>query len=540
MDRHARKRTGRPRLVGGITYSVGMARSRVEWLFVAAMAVSACSASERGEVVTESPAADSAATESTESAGGNVGWSVSTLGEPPVDAGVETAVDTNGTTVVVSSNQGALVAWFDDGDGLTPASVDQADDASAEELLSFSGVESTSAGFVVVGSGLPGFEPQVWRSTDGTSWAQLETVGFNGPAEVNSITRVGDDVVVGGTLRDGDNGESGGFEPVVWRTDDLVTWSRVRLAADVEGWVSEIVSTQSGLMAFGSQNNVGAIWRSTDDGSTWERDEVAARTFGRRDWAVMDTAVLRDMVVAVGWSMEGEHPLLAYSLDGGVTWTRPDTAALRSDGVRVVRDVEVVRGAFWALTSSAFDASGDADRCYEDIELCERAPKPVVLRSDDGVRWDELDLDAIESGDLYQFDAVVGTDDRVSLVGVADDLKAWTWSSADLPPVRATSERPPESETPLVKWGAELTIGELVRFPLYTHCGIDVLGQFNDNYWYLAATPEGSTEIDWPTTDQTILGVMTLIDADTIEYRTPAGELIGVYEPSDVEPPGCA
>ena len=37
----------------------------------------------------------------------------------------------------------------------------------------------------------------------------------------------------------------------------------------------------------------------------------------------------------------------------------------------------------------------------------------------------------------------------------------------------------------------------------------------------------------------TIFGFATLVDENTIEYTIADGEVIGVYEPSDEQPPGC-
>lgn len=43
----------------------------------------------------------------------------------------------------------------------------------------------------------------------------------------------------------------------------------------------------------------------------------------------------------------------------------------------------------------------------------------------------------------------------------------------------------------------------------------------------------------WPVAAQTIFGMVTLIDAGTIDYSIPGGEVIAIYEASDEDPPGC-
>ena len=76
---------------------------------------------------------------------------------------------------------------------------------------------------------------------------------------------------------------------------------------------------------------------------------------------------------------------------------------------------------------------------------------------------------------------------------------------------------------------------------------MDLLGGFNDTWWYLADATEGTADTGsgrrapdhWPTAGQSILGLITLTTADRIEYSIPGGEVIAVYEPSGKQPPGC-
>ncbi len=103
---------------------------------------------------------------------------------------------------------------------------------------------------------------------------------------------------------------------------------------------------------------------------------------------------------------------------------------------------------------------------------------------------------------------------------------------------------PPTDDGPrFVRWDAELTVGETVRFPLYTHCGIGYLAAFNDRHWYLdgseSGLPSPASEDAWPMAQESVLGLVTLVDDTTIEYSLPSGEVIGRYVASDVEPFGC-
>lgn len=79
---------------------------------------------------------------------------------------------------------------------------------------------------------------------------------------------------------------------------------------------------------------------------------------------------------------------------------------------------------------------------------------------------------------------------------------------------------------------------------------MDHLGELNGVRWELADAPAGDQpEIgagdpipeDWPVVGQSILGYVTLVGPDRIEYSLEDGEVIGVYEPmpEGAPVPGC-
>lgn len=469
-------------------------------------------------------------------------WSESILGAPISNSPLSTAVGDAGV-VAVSSASDELVAWFDDGTGLVQAEVDDAGLMPESEFVSVGGVTALDVGFAAVGHSFPAFDPLMWRSDDGSTWKLSDHVGLDGPVEFRTVASTGSTTVIGGAVLDGSDPISGRFSPAVWTTEDLRSWTRVDLEMQAEARVMSLISTPSGLLAFVSSDNAGgSIWRSDDGGLTWERDQANSDALGLRRWVVFDTAVHRDVVVAVGWSMEGERPLLASSSDGGSTWVSTNTADFRADGIRVIRTVAVVDGRFWASTFRAFDSSVDVDRCYQDLSLCDdNRAEVVVLESSDGSSWGELDLHGLESDGPYEFDAIVAAGEHVSLIGADDgDLVSWTWSEGTELGLREPAPKRPAVEIPLVEWGTDLAVGELRRYPLYIHCGIDVLGNFNGTYWSLHEVPSGAArEADWPVAQQTIFGHVMLTDSDTIEYQMPDGQVIGIYRPSNAEPVGC-
>lgn len=93
-----------------------------------------------------------------------------------------------------------------------------------------------------------------------------------------------------------------------------------------------------------------------------------------------------------------------------------------------------------------------------------------------------------------------------------------------------------------VRWDAQLDVGETVRFPLSTHCGIGYLADFNDRHWYLdvdAGSPEVTVHDEGvPMVRESVPGLATLVDEETIGYTLPT-ELVAVSTASDEEPPPC-
>jgi hypothetical protein len=170
----------------------------------------------------------------------------------------------------------------------------------------------------------------------------------------------------------------------------------------------------------------------------------------------------------------------------------------------------------------------------------------MLLHSVDGTAWSDVELAALGLGEYSHlstlFQDSIG---RTVIVVSGERLELWRWPGGSVPPLLEASAEPETTPgPPLARHGDHLDIGTPYRFPLYTHCGIGYLGQFNGSFWHWARRASDgpmppSTE-SWPMAGQSVLGYVTLVDAQTIEYSLPGGEVIAVYEASDVEPPGCA
>ena len=194
----------------------------------------------------------------------------------------------------------------------------------------------------------------------------------------------------------------------------------------------------------------------------------------------------------------------------------------------------------------------DPAACYQDLHSCRS--HPVLLRSDDGMVWSDIDLGfAGRNGQWYLERAVDLGAEGLLILGTSGrpQHEGWTWASATAPPPRAPVEVIATDQYPLVGYTDSVAIGATYRYPMSIHCGIgNALGNFDGRYWLFTEAPSGlpptagvgDLPAHWPIAEgeEHLLGLITRTDEDTIEYRLPSGELVATYTASDEQPPGCA
>ncbi len=338
----------------------------------------------------------------------------------------------------------------------------------------------------------------------------------------------------------------GPFAAAIWRSDDLARW----VPAEIEGEpevILDLVSTSSGLLAIGKGSDGAAMWRSYDDGASWQF--VDAPTIeGTEGREFFDIAEHDGIIVVTGetWARQYNFDMaLLSSSDGGESWTQSLIDPATNDGLTAAYRVHTAADAFWVVAKRSFLAIEDPDRCYTDFVSCTNGSEAVLLRSDDGMAWNEVDITGLVPP-FGKLTAVASAIETTLAFGLGDEILVWTWPSFTTPPLREPPPIPPTPDLPLVRWDATLEVGMTYRYPLNIHCGMGFLGSFNDTSWYLVEPPRGdetgvgqTSDPNWPIAQETILGHVTLIDIATIEYSIPDGGVIGVYEASPVKPPGC-
>ena len=182
-------------------------------------------------------------------------------------------------------------------------------------------------GRIVIMGGLDkdnGFRNDVWQSVDsGSTWSPVTTsaewAGRNGHSSV--VLRDGTIVLMGGR----DSHDT--YLNDIWRSSDNgSTWSRVMDHAAWKGRYghSSVVMPNGNIILMGgtddSGHNKNDVWRSTDNGTTW--NQVAARA----EWAerAFQTSVAKPdgSIILMGGNLENGNVLedVWRSPDYGKTW----------------------------------------------------------------------------------------------------------------------------------------------------------------------------------------------------------------------------
>lgn len=462
-------------------------------------------------------------------------WTAHVFGPFAADREILGAPTGAGVAVLTVEEPGRVRPYLIDGDGEAEA---VPFDGGASEFRTLTAVTSGPAGLVAMGTDpIPAHRNLVLRSEDGTAWAEASTTGLGTPMDVHGLTATSTAYVAVGALRTADDPSEGGFQPAIVTSADGLRWSQASTPAGTDGSVTAVASTGSGLLAVGHIHGAPFAWRSVDDGATWS----AAPGVPDAD----RLAVSGDTVLAARSGLEGDGRVEIHrSGDGATTWDAVDTAFAEGFGSA---ELSGDSSGFSTLTSEAYrDPMFSPETCYADIDRCgprDSADDEAAFVSADGRAWEPLDLTQLDG--LFRPGAVVhDTSGDTIVLGTTEDGEwaAWVWDASQgaVPIGAATDDVPEYDGPPIVENGATLEEGRRYAFPLFIHCGMDRLGEFNGVQWELVESPTGDQPEtgagapvpgDWPVVGQSILGYLTLVSEDRIEYSLEDGEVIGVYAP---------
>ncbi len=392
----------------------------------------------------------------------------------------------------------------------------------------------TPFGLILITSDYESFLSTTRLSTDGgATWT--ETLISNRPFDVAGVTAVDGVLLASGALRPEIEPGVGPFTPGMFRSDDGVNWTEIFLDPTVfamsDSYLGGIIDLGDRLVVSGTLDDDGyrlaAMFESLDRGATWR---VAS-----------DSGPVPTAVVTAGLTLVGVSAFLS-PLDAATP------LSTNSADERRVVDLARFSPPFQYTTTSALSGGPSAlislvvepttEYCYEHVDECQQGSRPVLLLvSSDG---SVVSIDLGITSTSWPTSALVASDGSLHVVTFRDErlaIRTWDAANGAVPTMPDVAPLTP-SGPPLVEWDATLDIGLTYRFPLGTHCGIDVLGDFNGQHWWIVGSPEAAYDQYRSDMTQRLLGEINVVNDRTIEYRVD-GELIATYAPSAEEPPGC-
>ena len=385
---------------------------------------------------------------------------------------------------------------------------------------------STPVGVVLVVSGVDDFVPYVWLSSDGETWSAgtITDAAF----DVAGVVWVDGRFIASGSKRVGDNPSMGPFEAALFESSDGIEWSEIVVDDGFggDGFLSAPVVVGDRLVVTGQfsgeVSSRTVMFESLDAGVTWH--------------PANDEGPVPSQLASIGGVLVGSG---VYDPEGGGEFGLVLNRAGRWETVGVDDLVGPSQFTYAYLVGQGRDAAVfviDYERpveyCYEDPDSCQSSSPLTVSVASDGTTT-LLDL-GVEDPDVDT--AATGSDGTFHVLlsaGLGLELRTWPAEQGPLPTLPTPTINEPQGP-PVVEWDAELEIGETYRFPLYTHCGIDVLGRFNGLNWWLRETPLE----DFTGNGGSVLGEIHVIAADQIDYVLD-GVTVAVYEPRPDEFPGC-
>jgi len=252
-----------------------------------------------------------------------------------------------------------------------------------------------------VGGAWRGPGGQIWRSSDGTTWSNVEAGGF-GDSDNDAMTTFG---IFGGSLYAGTLNWEDGLE--IWRSSTLNNgeWSRVvtggqgdRDCLGVTGFVEF-----KGLFYAGIKNDADGpeMWR-TADGENWERVVTGGWDI-ESTWEPTGLAIFGDYLYAGtgNWDAGGQ----LWRTANGTDWTRVMRGGFGDPNNYAIYGLRAFRGDLYAVTANEVTGM-------------------EVWRSPDGVHWAQVSIDGFgDSNNLW----------TLWSVGVADfqdKLYIGTWANS--------------------------------------------------------------------------------------------------------------
>lgn len=399
-------------------------------------------------------------------------------------------------------------------------------------------------------------DDDVTRAFRLTAALTVEEAAYEGkPAELRRITAMTDGpagvVAIGSDLLpDGRNVLLTSVHGDVWRepfrpvilmsTDGGTSWTQASIPDRAEGSVTDVAADESGLLAVASIDGDREAWRSVDGGVSWSVDQQVPAATQITSSGSRTIALESRMTPQTGEPMD----TLLHRSDDRDTWQPADLAFHQGYEAQELRGD--AQGFSLTSARSYVDVFSAPEVCYADLELCggrESVDDEAIFLSDTGDSWRTLDLDHLAGLRVPSTLLRTSAGDTVVLGSTDSEWAAWVWddTQGEPPTYPAEPQGQPIYDGPaFARRGGSIKEAERYAFPLHIHCGMDMLGAFNGSAWGLAESPSGfnpetgagdSAPQGWPLAGENILGFITLVSQDAIEYSLEDGTVIAEYQP---------
>ncbi len=426
------------------------------------------------------------------------------------------------------------------GDGATWTETAMLHGPGGEEQISIQDLAQTSNEYLAVGTAWSNIGSGseipfgvLWRSRDGVQWTANDLSAVAESFEAAAALPTPEGLMLAGTAYDDGVGEA---RPSLWIETSDGGWDDMTggsAAFDAGGWITGATLDGEGLIMWGEDREGGAVVWQTRDRKTWTNTAMPGR-FGNR---VIDVTAFGGGYVAVGWSQ-------TWTSSDAVAWSLASEAKVFtvdavSEGTVMFRRVFVQDG--YLLATASIGYRRGAAWCYLDAANC-RKSVDTVLVSQDAMEWRRLPL----PGELHnidhpvEIDAVL-VDDRLAVLhAVGDDAVLSTLTEVSNAQVLDTGEAP-DLAFVVIEPGteADIEIGVRYGYPLYTHCGLPVLGPLNGTYWGLGERLEFDRQeiAGW---GLVVYGFVELTTENELAYVVN-DTVIARYQPDAAarEPDGC-
>ncbi len=387
-----------------------------------------------------------------------------------------------------------------------------------EEIIHVTGSPASSNGGPAVRA--------TWSTDDSATW----TVG---PSEL-PVEGSKSDFAVGtdGSVAWG----HGHFAPgELWTRATTGEWTSLPIeeaAWKFDGGVVDALTMGVEVRVLINDGALGAYEMKTDADGRWSRHEVGPPGIWVSSFAVHGDG----RQVAAGQQGAGEPT--AWVSDGETWMTAADSADLAADDWGSFAWPRQVVGHDGIIVAGGhIDVRGGVEWCFVDAQRC-RLRRAAVLASEDGSDWRELALPGADgpSRQMAMEPTVLRVDTRIVAVYPAGgEVRVATLDEV----TGATSfwnEESPGLHFEVAESGDALEPGRTYGLAFSSHCGLEVLGTFNERHWGLIEQvfpPEDLFTLGWNFSE--VYGFIELAEDGTIEF-TFNNEVIARYAPGDHQP----